>query len=500
MEEEKKRPGGLMEAWSVKDMPEPRPFTFRNILAVVGPGAIALSVSIGTGEWILGPQATIKGGLALMWIVTFSVYFQMILNLNLVRYSIYTGEPATHGFMRTAPGPVFWGTVYIGLALCQFGWPAWAATSAAPLFAAFTGNLPVAGTDDTIMMVMGISMFLLAVGIIAVGGKVEQMLEWVNWIMVILIFGFLGVACIWFVPGEIWVRTLVGHFGFGQVDGGLAWDPLGTFDSFADVDWILLGGFAAFAGSGGMTNVVATNWIRDKGFGMGQHVGYIASAIGGKTVKVSPTGSVFETTPENMARWRAWWKYVRVDQVWLWAGGCFVGMYLNVILASAIIPPGTSLEGLGAGAFQADYLREQGGAIMGILALLNGFWILFGSQLVITDAFVRLSTDILWSTSPKIRKLAKDDIRKVYYFLVIAFATWGCIAINVVTKPDTLVKIASNVAGFIFVIVGVHVIVVHNTLMPKVVRAPIWQQVVIGFSVIFFGFFAVMNLIRLLGW
>ena len=142
MEEEKKRPGGEMAPWSVKDLPEPRPFTFRNVLAVVGPGAIALSVSIGTGEWILGPGVVVDYGATLMWIVTLSVLFQLVLNLHFIRYTVYTGEPVVNGFMRTRPGPVFWAVVYIALALCQLGWPAWAASSAAPLFTYFSGHLP----------------------------------------------------------------------------------------------------------------------------------------------------------------------------------------------------------------------------------------------------------------------------------------------------------------------------------------------------------------------
>ena len=131
-----------MAPWSVKDLPEPRPFTFRNILAVVGPGAIALSVSIGTGEWILGPGVVVDYGATLMWIVTLSVLFQLVLNLHFIRYTVYTGEPVVNGFMRTKPGPVFWAVVYIALALCQLGWPAWAASSAAPLFTYFSGHLP----------------------------------------------------------------------------------------------------------------------------------------------------------------------------------------------------------------------------------------------------------------------------------------------------------------------------------------------------------------------
>ena len=49
----------------------------------------------------------------------------------------------------------------------------------------------------------------------------------------------------------------------------------------------------AFAGSGGGQNLCQSNWIRDKGMGMGSVVGYIPSAVGGKTVRVSPTGSAF---------------------------------------------------------------------------------------------------------------------------------------------------------------------------------------------------------------
>lgn len=471
-----------MAPWPVKDLPAAPPYTFRNILSIIGPGTIALSVSIGTGEWILGPQASVKAGLVILWIVTLSVFFQLILNFQFIRYSLYTGEPATQGFMRTAPGPKFWGVVYVLMALCQFGWPAWAANSAAPLFAAFTGHLPIKGQNDNAMFVMGISNFLLAVVIVAMGGKVERMLEWVNWFMVIFIFGFLVVACVWFVPGKIWGDAFMGHFQFGDF-GKMT----------GNVDWILLGGFAAFAGNGGMGNVVATNWIRDKGFGMGSLVGYIPSAIGGKVVKVSPTGSVFPPTPENMSRWKTWWRYVRVDQVWVWAVGCILGMYFNVILAVHFIPPGTQVSGLQAGAFLADRIREQGGSIMAFLALLNGFWILWGSQLVIVDCFTRLATDVLWSTSPRVRALAKDDIRKVYYVLVLVFATWGCIAINVISDPGVLVKIAANVAGFIFVVVGIHILVVQHKLMPKEVRSPAWQQGVVVLAVLFFGFFAFMN-------
>ncbi len=41
-------------------------------------------------------------------------------------------------------------------------------------------------------------------------------------------------------------------------------------------------------------------------------------------------------------------KYVHADQIWVWGLFCFLGMFLNVNLATAIIPHGTDLQGLAA--------------------------------------------------------------------------------------------------------------------------------------------------------
>ena len=82
-------PGGR-PAWNVEDLPAPPEFNFRNVLRVIGPGAITLSVSIGLGEWVLGPT---QYGLSLLWIVSLAVIFQLACNLEFIRYTVYTGEP-----------------------------------------------------------------------------------------------------------------------------------------------------------------------------------------------------------------------------------------------------------------------------------------------------------------------------------------------------------------------------------------------------------------------
>jgi hypothetical protein len=78
----------------------PRDVTFRKLMAVLGPAVIALGGTIGGGEWLVGPSLFVKCGLALLWIPTISSTLQVFLNLEMCRYTLYTDEPITVGFMR----------------------------------------------------------------------------------------------------------------------------------------------------------------------------------------------------------------------------------------------------------------------------------------------------------------------------------------------------------------------------------------------------------------
>ena len=68
----------------------------------------------------------------------------------------------------------------------------------------------------------------------------------------------------------------------------------------------------------------------------------------GKTrlVELSPTGKVFEPTEENVRSFKEWMKYVRFDQGWIFALGCFMGMGLPALLTVTFISPGTDIGGI----------------------------------------------------------------------------------------------------------------------------------------------------------
>ena len=78
---------------------------------------------------------------------------------------------------------------------------------------------------------------------------------------------------------------------------------------------LVMGAFA-FAGAGGGQNLCQSNWIRDKGFGMGAYVPRLVSPVTGQEVAVLTTGGfTFEPLNyQNLARWRGWWRMANIEQ------------------------------------------------------------------------------------------------------------------------------------------------------------------------------------------
>lgn len=435
--------------WGRAELPEPLPLTPRNALRVIGPGAILLSASIGGGEWLVGPAVAVKHGMGVFWIATVAIVLQAVINLEAIRYTLYTGEPAVSGFLRLRPASWFWAAVYSLLTVAQLGMPALGAASAGVVFAAFAGRLPAAPDTSTLAWVT-YGVMAVTTAILLVGGTIERMLERAAWVMITFIFLFLTLANVIFVPYPHWVQTASGFVQFGH------WP--------ASVDIVLLATLAATAGSGGVGNLAISNWVRDKGYGMGATTGAIPSAFGGRKIQLSAVGNVFDITTENLRRWRLWCKYVYIDQVVLWAGGCFVGMFLNVNLATAIVPPGENLADVAAGAFQAKYMAEQLWSGFWFLALLNGFWILFSTHLGNTDTLIRLVTDILWSAG--ISRRANSNVGRLYYSLLAGFTVWGAITVQW-GSAMTLFKVLGVVAGPVLALGAVQLLIVNTRLLPR---------------------------------
>jgi hypothetical protein len=474
-----------LPAWKPADLPDaPRP-TGLGWLGAVGPGVIVLGLSIGSGEFLLGPAVFVKYGFTLLWVTSVSVFLQTIFNTEIMRYTLATGEPIFTGCMRTRPTSTFWAWFYSILYFLQAGWPAWAANAAGAIF--FLAVRRVAGpADAAVVYQIGVVTFFLCVAVLLVGRRIERTLELLNWVLIAAILGSFLFLAVVFVPASMWVRGISGLVGFDSSGGTFLWLPAG-------VDWVLLAALVAYSGAGGLTNMVLSNWARDRGYGMGERVGYIPAVVGGKKVHLAHSGFMFPPDAANMARYRGWWRIVRADQWGVFFAGGILGMVLPALLYVTFLPPGTDIRGLGIAAALASAMGALAGPIVaGAIAFL-GAWVLFKTQLDQLEGMVRSLTDILWTGSRRVREWRGGDVRLVYYTVLAVVVVWGIIALRL-AQPIVMLQIGANVAGVVFIITSLHVLYINTCLLPPALRPPIWRRATLVFMACFYAFFSALSI------
>src|SRR6266508_3292830 len=90
---------------------------------LTGPGLVAAGVGV-SGELVLWPYIASQAGLVFLWAAVAGIAVQWLLNTEVERYTLATGETALSGF-----GPR-WGVALVALAYAANLWPAWATASA----------------------------------------------------------------------------------------------------------------------------------------------------------------------------------------------------------------------------------------------------------------------------------------------------------------------------------------------------------------------------------
>ena len=478
-----------LDPWMRAELPAPPMPKGLAWVGVVGPGVIVLGMSIGSGEFLLGPATFVNYGFALLWITTVAVFLQTVFNLELMRYTLATGEPAFTGFMRTRPNSSFWAWFYVALYFLQMGWPAWAGSAAGAIFLLSTQRLPESSDGNTVYAIGAVTLLVCLV-ILLIGRRIERTLELLNWIMIASILGGFFLLALLFVSPETWLAAVTGFVGFDSRTGEFNFLPLGA-------DYFLLSALAAYSGCGGVGNITLTNWARDKGYGMSQVTGYIPALVGGQKVSLAHTGSTFTPTAEALTRWRGWWRIIRADQWIIFFTGALLGMALPALLYVTFLPRGSDIRGLGIGASLAHVMASRVGALAGGVVAFMGAWILLKTQLDIIEGMTRAITDILWTSNKRLRAWRGGDVRIVYYSVLAAVVLWGLVALRL-AQPILLLQLSANMAGIVFIIAAIHILYVNTTLLPKELRPSLWRRACLIGMAIFYGMFILLWLTSLI--
>ena len=525
-------PKTCLPPWSEADLPEPKPMGMRNWSAFIGPGIVMCGIQIAGGEWLVGPEITARYGGGLMWIATIAILVQVFYNMECGRYALYTGEPIMTGFLRSKPGPRFWVGVF--LLMSSGAIIPGMTTQAAAVITAIIIDRPPGEADRVMVMTFAYLLFIAVAIPVLVGGKIYNMMQAVMTTKVVLVLGFCLLVGLFFVSAEKWFDVFSGFFKFGNVpvsdgEGGeKVVNAVGYY--FSEGEWPLislaniavLGAFAGFAGGGGMGNSTYSNYVRDKGWGMGSLVGAIPSAVGGKGVTLSHLGTVFPVNSENLRRWKIWWKYILTDQWIVWAPGCFVGMALPALLSiqfaqyspvfnakeesqSAAVAkqnPGQEKATQGDNSrpkeeakkdnftwsqpvIAADGMRHAPGfsrgwqRVMWLATCLIGLIVLLPSGMSIVEDISRRWTDVIWSANSRVRETMKDDqVKTIYYSILFGYVAWCLVALTVfsfIGTPKLMILIVANMNNLAIGFTAIFILRVNTRLLPPELR-PRWYN------------------------
>jgi hypothetical protein len=438
-----------------KQMPEPL-----SLRKVLGPGVIAAGIGLASGEFILWPYITSQVGLVFLWAAVVGVVTQFFINMEIERYTLATGETALTGFSRYWK---HWGLFFAVLTFLANAWPGWITSSATLVTFIFGGG------NVKLLAILGLASIAIALTLAPV---VYTVVERVEFFKVGLVILFMAVAIVAAVTADAWSSLPDAVTNFGRLPEGL---PLA-----------LVLPALAFAGAGGGQNLVQSNWMRDKGYGMGVHIPRLASPVTGEPEAAPGTGYTFREDEGNLARWKGWWQVANKEQLVSFVAITIVTIVLMSMLAYSTV--------LGAEAENnITFLEAEGNVLMDTVGTWFGylFWIigatsLFAAALGIVDYTCRLVADVL-----KVSYLRDNDTwseSRIYFLLVWVLVVWSAIILLAIqSQPLILLIISASIGGFMMFIYSGLLILINKRSLPPSVRIGGFRTATMVWSVLLFG-------------
>ena len=455
-------PNGNLPPMPYKDMPRPLPLG-----KVLGPSVILAGLGVGSGEYIIWPYMASTVGLGFLWAAVLSVTVQYFLNMEIERYTLATGETAVAGFVRFWKP---WGLIFCVFTIVPNMWPGWA-TSGVTIFTFLVGGGNVPLITCGVLIASGIAL--------TVSPVVYQTLERAQFFKVGLTLVFLVLAIVFAIKAAAWVELPSMISQFGRLPD----------TNVLPVSLVLSG--LVFAGAGGVNNLAQSNWIRDKGFGMGVYIPRIVSPITGEEVAAPATGSMVRQDAENLRRFQSWWAVANKEQLVSFWFICVFSIAIFSALAYSTVFGQTISGGATLG-----FIRAEGEALKAAVAPWFGtfFWV-FGClsmvlvALGVIDFVSRIIADILKTVY--LRHSERWSESRIYFVGVWSTVAASCtILLSGINQPLLLLVIAACLNGMVMFVYSILLIQLNRRGLPPALRVRGLRLFMLMFATAFYGFFA----------
>lgn len=431
---------------------------------ILGPSAIMLGVSLGSGETLFWPLLIAQNTWSLFWAFWVGVLTQFFINTEIQRWTMATGESIFRAFGRLHG---IWPWLMVLGGLFQLGWPGWA-SGAGKFGAALVGLNPDASWPTIavgLMILIWLSYQAHPIMYLVIEKAQSALMILATIFTILLLF---------IVPGTL---GQMANVPFGSVQ-------FGTLPEGMDIA-VFLGGLA-YAGAGGYANLSQSLWAREKGFGMSVYQGRVQNPLlqKGDPEEVHENGFSFEPTTQNLRRWKAWWKVTQQEH--------FVTFVLGLIIIATILmgvtttyAPGTELGAVEM--WLQEVVPGVGGALGGALLFVL-FLALFSTQYGILEVFTRNTVDVVYLSIGRERGWS---LPRTFWAVITLFTLWGIgIIVSDFAQPWILLVIGAAVAGVMMWPYIALTLIMNTTRLPEHAQ-PSWARIVaMWWATGFFGYFS----------
>ena len=236
-----------------------------------------------------------------------------------------------------------------------------------------------------------------------------------------------------------------------------------------------------------------SNWIRDKGFGMGRYVPRIKSPVTGKPEAAPSTGFIFEPTEEHLSRWRAWWRFANREQLYTFVLITFLSILFTSLLAYSTVygKPGLPND--------IGFLQVEGEVAQGDRRRLVRHAVLGHRRVRAVRGRTRhrrLHEPASSRTSSR-RPMPSRPRKAPCTSASCGRSCWsGCVVVLAgFAQPLVLLVISACVGGVMMFIYSGLLILLNRKVLPDAIRIKAGRIAVLGWSVLLFGVLSVLTVI-----
>ncbi len=442
---------------------EMRPFPAlkKSLLQLLGPSIIFVALSLNGGELMIWPSLTANYTMNILWAVPIILILQFFVNIEIERYTLVTGKSVESNLV----GKAKWLAILFALTvLFTLVWPAWITTAGNLIVVSFGPEGLSEASTRFAGLIVAIILMLLTLIVFRFKQIYKVLEKMAQFGLLIAISIIVFVVCLNFNL-DLFVEGLKGFFAWGFIPSDLP-----RFDFL---------GALAFGGVAGVLNLVQSEWIMEKGYGVAK-------------LSKSQQNNIEIESAQSKKNFQNWFRTMNQEHFLLFVGANIFSIFLLGYLGRILLPLGTA-QGFDVLTAEIAVLNTQF-SLLGTLFGVAGILIFIMANIVILDVIGRLSHRLLapLRKNGKLKTLDSAGISKIAIVLGIIILLLSTIFPSF-RQPYFLLILSASLSSITMWLYP-PLLLKLNLSLPKATRPKRFRIIMIMFSTLFYGLFSLWAL------